>query len=188
MRSKVLAIAVAVCGFGAGGAAAGVAIASTSNSSTNYYECGTSPYYEECTTTTSTTTTTTKPPPHKQKKPSVRVLKHSGLVKADRLGVALHCSGATCRGTLKVSTKVVVAVRHHKKTLHRRRTVGLGSAGYSLGAGRTRTFNVRINTAGRRLLASAKKHRLGATIVATLRGGRQASRHETIYTVTKKKH
>jgi hypothetical protein len=65
--------------------------------------------------------------------------------------------------------------------------VVLGSAHYSLAAGATKTVNVTLDGAGKKALAQAKKHRLKVTELATLTGGKQASRKETIYTATKKK-
>jgi hypothetical protein len=115
--------------------------------------------------------------------PVVRVLGHSGRVRSDRVGVKLGCSRAPCSGTVKLNVRELVVIGHKRK----HRTVVIGSAHYSLSIGATKVVNVKLNGAGRSALAKAKRHHLAITVIATVKRGKQASRHETIWTVTKKK-
>ena len=119
--------------------------------------------------------------------PVVRVLGHSGRVRSDRLGVKLGCSRERCSGTVKLDARELVVVKHGKKRVRKHRTVMIGSARYSLSAGATKVVKVKLNGAGRSALAKAKRHHVAITIVATVNGGKKASRHETIWTVSKKK-
>jgi hypothetical protein len=119
--------------------------------------------------------------------PVVSVPSHSGLVKGNRLGVRLRCSGAACIGSVKVSTNEVVYVKHGKKRVRKHRTVVIGTAHYSASAGQTKTLMVRLNGAGKRALSKAKGHRLSVVITAAVSGGKNASRHEKIWTATKHK-
>jgi hypothetical protein len=120
-------------------------------------------------------------------KPVVRLLAASGKVSSGKLGVKLSCASATCAGTVKLEITKTVTVKKGKKKVRRHETVVLGGAHYSLAAGATKTVNVTLDGAGKKALAQAKKHRLKVTELATLTGGKQASRKETIYTATKKK-
>jgi hypothetical protein len=112
----------------------------------------------------------------------IRILGHTGLVKGSRLGVKLACSKGSCAGTVKVERRITV--KHGKTRVHR--MVVIGSAHYSLGQGKTRVFNVKLKSAGRRALAMAKKHHVSVTILATVNGGKRASHNEKIWTAAKK--
>jgi hypothetical protein len=127
---------------------------------------------------------TTTPTP--KAKPRVRILAASRKVQSDRVSVRLRCSGARCSGTAKIETREVVFVKHGKKRVRKHRTVVIGTARYSIAAGAARTLKVRLDAAGRHDLVIAKKHRLAVEIIATVRGGKRATRHETIFTVVKK--
>ena len=120
--------------------------------------------------------------------PVIRILGHTGLVKSNRLGVKLGCSKWNCAGSVKVQTTELVTVRHGKKRVRKHRAVVIGSARYSVAVGKTKVLNVILNSAGRKALANAKTHHLKVTITATVNGGKQATRRETIWTATKKKH
>ena len=119
--------------------------------------------------------------------PVVRVLGHSGLVRSDRLGVKLSCSRAPCSGTVKLDVRELVIVKHGHKRVRKHRTVVIGSAHYSLSVGASKVVKVKLNGAGRSALAKAKRHHVAITVIATVHRGKQASRHETIWTVSKKK-
>lgn len=119
--------------------------------------------------------------------PVVRVLRHSGLVRSDRLGVKVGCSRAPCSGTVKLDVRELVIVKHGNKRVRKHRTVVIGSAHYSLTVGATKVVKVKLNGAGRSALAKAKRHHVAIKIIATVKRGKQASRHETIWTVSKKK-
>jgi Putative Ig domain len=134
-------------------------------------------------TTTTTTTTTTAPPAV----PSVRLLSASGKVSSNKLGVKLSCSGAACGGVVKVELSEVVTVKRGKKRVRKHETVVIGSAHYSIGAGANRTLEVSLTGAGKAALAKAKNHRLAVSVVATVTGGKQATRRETISAAVKRK-
>jgi hypothetical protein len=119
--------------------------------------------------------------------PDVVVLSHSGLVQRARLGVKLGCSGAACSGTVKLEMTKVVTVKHGKKRVRKHETVVIGTASYSVAAGASKTLTVKLTGAGRSALAKAKKHHLAVTVIATVKGGSNASRHETIFTKSKRK-
>jgi hypothetical protein len=131
------------------------------------------------------TTTTTTPTP--KAKPRVLVLAASGRVRSDRVSVRLRCTGARCSGAVKLDVRELVIIKHGHKRVRKHRTVMIGSARYSLSAGATKVIKVKLNAAGRSALAKAKRHHVVITIIATVNGGKQASRHETIWTVSKKK-
>jgi hypothetical protein len=132
---------------------------------------------------TTTTTTTTTPPAV----PSVRLPSTSGKVSSNKLGVKLSCSGAACAGVSKVELSEVLTVKRGKKRVRKHETVVIGSAHYSIGAGATSTLEVSLTGPGKAALAKAKNHRLAVTVLASVSGGKSASRRETIYTVVKRK-
>jgi hypothetical protein len=119
--------------------------------------------------------------------PRVSVLSASGKLTADKLGVKLRCAAAPCSGTVKLEITKVVTIKHGKKRVRKHETVVIGTASYSIAAGAGKTLTVKLNGAGRAALAKAKKHRLAVTVIATVKGGSNASRHETIFTKSKRK-
>jgi hypothetical protein len=130
--------------------------------------------------TTSTTSTTPSTP-------RVSVLSTSTKVSANKLGVKLSCSGASCGGTVKVQLSELVTVKRGKKRVHEHRTVVIGSGGYRVAAGASKTLDLTLKGTGKRALSAAKGHRLAVTIVATVTGGQQATRRETIVAAVKRK-
>jgi hypothetical protein len=119
--------------------------------------------------------------------PHLTIVGGSGLVSHKRLGVKLACSGAACRGTVKVEGSVVVTIKHVRKRVRKHRTVVFGTAGYTAAAGQTEPLSLGLNAAGRRALANAKKHHLAVTIAASVSGGTTASLRETIRSASKPK-
>ncbi len=104
-------------------------------------------------------------------------LKLSGSYVRIRVG----CSNATCRGSLKLVYTHEVTLRHHK---HKRERTVIGSAGYALSAGRSRTARVKLTAAGLKFLQDAKYQRLAVVLVATVKGGKSTSKHTTIHAAT----
>jgi hypothetical protein len=136
---------------------------------------------------TGTQTTTAPAPTPAAAKPLLRLLAASGKLSGKTLGVKLACSAAPCAGTIRLEAVETVTVKKGRKKVHKRETVVLGSAGYSLAAGRSKTVGVTLNGRGRKALEAAKQHRLKVTVLASVSGGEGVSRTETIYSVTKKK-
>jgi hypothetical protein len=130
-----------------------------------------------------TTTTNHAPPPT----PTVKLLSSSTAVSGNRLGVKLACSGAACGGTVKLEVNKTVTVKRGKKRVRKHEMVVLGSVRYAVAIGGTKTLEVALNGAGKRALANAKNERLAVTVVATVAGGEQVSRRETISAVVKRK-
>ncbi|HEX3617445.1 MAG TPA: Ig domain-containing protein [Solirubrobacteraceae bacterium] len=119
--------------------------------------------------------------------PVLRLLGASGKVSAGKLGVKLACSRAACSGTVKLEITKVVTVKKGKKRVRKHKTVAIGSVHYAAAAGATKTLKLTLDGTGKKALKAAKKHRLAATLLATVKAGKNASRHETVYTATKKK-
>ncbi|HEX3617448.1 MAG TPA: Ig domain-containing protein [Solirubrobacteraceae bacterium] len=117
----------------------------------------------------------------------VRLLSASGKVSANRLRARLACSGAACGGTVKLELTRIVTVRKGKQRARKHETVVIGSARYTVAAGAARDVTVTLSGSGKEALAAAKRHRLEITVVASVRGGKQASRDETIYTAVKRR-
>jgi mRNA-degrading endonuclease toxin of MazEF toxin-antitoxin module len=134
-------------------------------------------------TVTPATQTAAPHPPH------VTVSGGRLQVKSNRLKVKLSCSGSTCKGTLKLDATEVVTVKHGKKRVNKRRTVVIGSARFSVAAGKSGTSTVTLTKTGRKLLSKAKGHKLAVKLVAAASGGNSASHSATIWmNVAKKKH
>jgi hypothetical protein len=82
--------------------------------------------------------------------------------------VPIVCGGATCAGTIELTERVIVRHRHGRKT---RKTLVLGQGAYVLAAGHSATVLVRLTATGRRVLATARHHRLSARLSASVIGG-----------------
>jgi Carboxypeptidase regulatory-like domain len=82
--------------------------------------------------------------------------------------VPIVCRGATCAGTIELTERVIVRHRHGRKT---RKTLVLGRGAYVLAAGHSATVLVRLTATGRRVLATARHHRLSARLSASVIGG-----------------
>ncbi len=91
---------------------------------------------------------------------------------------------------MKVQSSVVVTVKHGKKrgVAHKHRTVGEHHAALFARCRGDGVLEVVVNSAGRKALATARTHHLSVTISATVNGGTPATRRETIWTATKRKH
>jgi hypothetical protein len=118
--------------------------------------------------------------------PRARLTGAGTAVSGSRLATKLVCASASCKGRVKIERIVVVTVKKGKKRVREHRTVVLGSASYSAAAGKTVKLEIALNAAGRRALAAAKDHRLAVTLVLTVKGGAQTTRHETIHAVVKR--
>jgi hypothetical protein len=97
--------------------------------------------------------------------------------------IRVSCSNAACRGSLKLVYTHEVTLSHHKR--EREQTV-IGSAGYSLSAGRSRTVTVKLSAAGLTFLQGAKNQRLAVVLAVTVRGGESTLRDTAIIAATTK--
>jgi hypothetical protein len=113
-------------------------------------------------------------------RPMLRLLAASTKVKSGRLAVGLACSGAACQGSLRIETSELLVVRHGNRRVREHRTLVIGTARYTAPAGSARTVEVTLARAGRTALTKARGERLVVQIRATLSGGRDVSRRETI--------
>lgn len=129
------------------------------------------------------------PPAAPAASPKLSLDTHTATVRSNRFGLKLSCASAACAGTVKLQITQVVRVRHGKKTKHRRVTVVIASASFSLAAGQATTQTVTLNAAGRRALGTS--HHLSASGLDTMSGVNQTLGHLTLKPARvkhKKKH
>jgi Putative Ig domain len=120
-------------------------------------------------------------------KPRVSIAGGRIQVKSNRLKVKLSCSGSTCKGTVKLDAIEVVTVKHGKKRVKKHRTIVIGSAHFSVAAGRSASTTITLNKTGRSLLSKAKGHKLAVKVLAAASGGNSASHSATIWMKVAKK-
>lgn len=121
--------------------------------------------------------------------PMLTLLSHSATVSKNKFSLKLSCSAAACHGSLKLRISETVTVKRGKKRVRKHETVAIGSAGFSLLAGQTKSIKVTINAVGRRALAA--RHRLSVTVLDTLDGVKGTLGHVTLKPAPvkhKKKH
>jgi hypothetical protein len=127
------------------------------------------------TTTTSTTTTTTSSTSAPPAPPTLRVARSAKVSRKGIASVKVSCAGppgATCTGRLSLS---LVVIKHHK-----RKTVGFGSARYTVATGRSHTLGVRLSGSGKKLLKHAHKHKLVVSATARPTGGNAKTSNLTL--------
>lgn len=90
--------------------------------------------------------------------------------------VPVTCKQASCAGTIELTEQVVVKQRKGNKTISKKETLILAKGSYSLAAGRSATIALRLTSLGKSALAKAKQHRLAATAVASVTGGKTVKR------------
>ena len=90
--------------------------------------------------------------------------------------VPVTCKQATCTGTIELTQQVVVKQRKGNKTISKKQTLILAKGSYSLAAGHSATIALRLTSLGKSALAKAKQHRLAATAVASVTGGKTVKR------------
>jgi predicted anti-sigma-YlaC factor YlaD len=90
----------------------------------------------------------------------------TGPVAVDRGGARLRlaCASSTCSGTVELSVTRTVRTHTAGRIRQRSEVVLLGRASYRIDAGTRRTITVRLDPTARRLLASARPHRLAVTV------------------------
>ena len=95
-------------------------------------------------------------------------------VKGITASVPLSCAGnpgVKCKGTLTETIKV--------KAKHKKKTVTVGKASFSISAAGKKTVKVTLNSKGRKALAKSKSHKLRATLTVKLGSKKVASRTVT---------
>ncbi len=95
-------------------------------------------------------------------------------VKGNTASVPLSCAGnpgVRCKGTLTETIKV--------KAKHKKKTVIVGKASFSIAAAGKKTVKVTLNSKGRKALAKAKSHKLRATLIVKLGSKKVASKTVT---------
>jgi hypothetical protein len=107
--------------------------------------------------------------------PKLSLDTHTATVRANRFGLRLSCANAACAGTAKLRITQVVTVKHGKKKKHKRVTVVIGSASFSLAAGQAKTLTLTLNAAGRRALG--RSHHLSVTVLDTMSGVKRTLGH-----------
>jgi hypothetical protein len=108
-------------------------------------------------------------------------------VKSNRFRVTIGCTGSTCAGTVKVDCSELAIVKHGKKRVKQHRTVIIGSAKFSVAAGKSGNTMIALTKTGRSLLSRAKGHKLSVELLAAATGGNSASHSATLWTKVAKK-
>ena len=93
-----------------------------------------------------------------------------------RSTLRVSCSGAPCRGSVELTTRV--AIRSHAGTRSGRRfeQVVLARGTFALAAGRGASVVLHLTAAGRARATAARRHRLATDLVVSLAGGRTLTR------------
>jgi len=104
-------------------------------------------------------------------------------VSGGDVGIRVSCSNMTCRGSLKLVYTHEVTLSHHR---HVREQTVIGSSGYALSAGRSRTVTIKLSAAGLTFLQDAKNQRLEVVLDVRVRGGMSTSKDTAIIAATTK--
>jgi hypothetical protein len=98
--------------------------------------------------------------------------------------VSVACANAACAGSAEVIERTVIKRRKGNKRITKKVTTVLAKGSYSLTAGKTGSVTLRLTGAGKSKLAHARRHRLSAKLLITVRGGKQLEK--TVLLVAKK--
>jgi hypothetical protein len=108
----------------------------------------------------------------------------SALVAHGRATIRLSCSRAipanTCRGTLTLTIRKRIVTRAHGRRRVTSKTIVIARAGYQVQSGQSKSIAFALTGAGKRLLGTARKHKLAVTATATLTGGHATKRTITL--------
>lgn len=113
-------------------------------------------------------------------KPTVTIAAADVTVVKGEARVPLACARAACAGTVELTEQQLVLVRRHGHITHFHRTVVLAHGAYTIAAGDRATISLRLSSACARALAAARRHRLSAVALATVRGGADVKRAVTL--------
>ena len=106
--------------------------------------------------------------------PVIKLSTSKIVVSGSAAKVGIACSSAPCSGSIEVVEQVVVKHHKGKKTISHKETLVLAKGSYSLAAGHSGTFEIKLTATGKSTLAHAKHHRLSATLEASVSGGTTA--------------
>jgi parallel beta-helix repeat protein len=83
------------------------------------------------------------------------------------VSTTIHCTGATCTGTLELTKTVTTRVQigHTKKYRERTTVMDLGQTRYAVSAGQSRGFSVHLNATGLKFLRSSTARRYSCELV-----------------------
>jgi hypothetical protein len=89
------------------------------------------------------------------------------LGTGNAVSTTIHCTGATCAGTLELTKTVSTKVRigHTNKYRVRTTVVNLGQTRYAVSAGESRGFSVHLNATGMKFMRSASGSRYSCELV-----------------------
>ena len=104
--------------------------------------------------------------------PRIQSSSHQLKVNGHLAGLTLTCSVVSCQGTIRLSQRVVVTVRHGSKKVRRVETVVLANAHYRLRAGQRAVVELRLSGATVAELEHARQRRLSAGLSVTVTGGK----------------
>jgi parallel beta-helix repeat protein len=105
-------------------------------------------------------------------KPAVTI-SGATLKSGNRVSMTVRCASARCAGTLELTKTVKTKIRigHTKKYRTKSTVKDLGKTSYSVAAGSKRTFSVRLNATGVKLIRAAKGRRYSCELVITSAAG-----------------
>lgn len=109
------------------------------------------------------------------------------VVSGNAAKVGIACAAAPCSGSIELVKQVVVKHRKGKRTISRKKTLVLAKGSYSLAAGQSGTFTIKLTGTGKSTLAHANHHRLSATLEASVSGGASVKKTVAV-SETKPKH
>ena len=113
--------------------------------------------------------------------PVVTALASKIVISGNSASLLLNCGDATCRGSVELTSQAETG-RHGTKrtTAPQRYAAVLASGRFSLAKGRKAVAVLHLTAAGRRALAQAKRHRLPASLVVSVQGGKTIVRSVTV--------
>jgi hypothetical protein len=130
------------------------------------------------TTTPTTTTTGTTQPGTGKRKPPVTLRSFRGAVQAGGSAVKFRLrSKQKCSGTITGHT---ISTHAHASVKHKAHPVSLGSATFSLKAGKSKTVVLKLSRTSRKLLAAKRSLKVRITITLTSPGHRRTVLHRRL--------
>jgi hypothetical protein len=130
---------------------------------------------------TSPAVNSSPPPAPSRAVPVVTALASKIVISGNRASLLLSCGDAACEGSIELTSQAETG-RHGTKrtTASQRYAVVLASGRFSLAKGGKAVAVLHLTAAGRRALAQAKRHRLPASLVLSVQGGKTILRSVTV--------
>jgi hypothetical protein len=98
--------------------------------------------------------------------------------------VHVSCKDAACSGSLEAIERVTLKRRVDKKTVSKSEIIVLAKGSYTLAAGHSTTFVLRLTPAGKTALAKARRHRLTGALRASVTGGKTAEKSPVLIEIS----